>query len=163
MIKEPKRYLRGFDVITPRGHQKKNTSALAGLRPLRLKNLAQKSRFKKNIKQSSKKQKSIRKILFFGIKNAPIPIVAVLMAFNVTIGQWLILGYAVYSLIFKRESHEVFVVAAIVLISIPIFQALGFVNFSSNAAIYVLELLVVGTVLSVRHSFGNYTEHDPNE
>jgi hypothetical protein len=62
-------------------------------------------------------------------------------AYSSSIGQWLVLAYAVVVLVTRRSSRLSFGVALFLLITIPFFQALG-----QSGAIYTYELLVVGTI-----------------
>jgi hypothetical protein len=67
-------------------------------------------------------------------------------AYSSSIGQWLVLAYAVVVLVTRRSSRLSFGVALFLLITIPFFQALGQSGIAENAAIYTYELLVVGTI-----------------
>jgi hypothetical protein len=69
---------------------------------------------------------------------------------NTTFGQLIILVYAVIVIIFRRNTSALsFGLALLILISVPIFSAIGQSAISENAAIYVYELLVVGTIQAI--------------
>ena len=72
--------------------------------------------------------------------------VALVSTYSTTIGQWLILAYAVFVITTRRDSRLSFGIALFLLIAIPIFQLLGQSGVANNIAIYVYELLVVGVV-----------------
>ncbi len=67
-------------------------------------------------------------------------------AYLSTAGQILILIYGIWVLIWKVDSRKPFAAALFFLILIPVFQILKLSLFSSNAAIYAYELLVVGVI-----------------
>jgi hypothetical protein len=75
-----------------------------------------------------------------------ITIGALVAAFNSTAGQILVGLYAGYVLIRRPGSRLTFAIALFILLTIPLFQALGRGGIAENAAIYVYELLVIGTI-----------------
>jgi|GEM_PF-5281070 len=78
-----------------------------------------------------------------------IGIVALAMAYNATIGQWLVGIYAVAALVLRVDSQQPFIGALILLVAIPVFQVIGLTGVSQNAAIYAYELLVVGVIVAI--------------
>lgn len=74
---------------------------------------------------------------------------ALVAAANSTFGQLLVLGYALVVVIQRRPSQLSFGLALIILISVPLFQGIGQPGIAENAAIYVYELLVVGTISAI--------------
>ncbi len=77
-------------------------------------------------------------------------IVALAAAASATIGQWLVAAYAVYAVLIRRQSSSLtFGLALIILVAIPVFQLLGQSGIAENAAIYVYELLVIGTIQAI--------------
>ena len=74
-------------------------------------------------------------------------IVALVAAANSRIGQLCVLVYAIGVLVVRRQPSSLsFGLALIVLVAIPVFQAIGQAGIAENAAVYVYELLVVGTI-----------------
>jgi hypothetical protein len=84
---------------------------------------------------------------------------ALVMAFNGYYGQYIIVAYGLViilpklwpfsygkmeNLIDSLSSQQVFIIAILILGSIPLFTILGKGVIAQNAAIYVFELLVVG-------------------
>jgi hypothetical protein len=83
---------------------------------------------------------------------AQYPLIALLSlgaAASSTFGQAVILGYALAVLIRRKPSRLSFGLALILLITIPLFQGIGQPSIAENAAIYVYELLVVGTISAI--------------
>jgi hypothetical protein len=79
-----------------------------------------------------------------------IAIVALAAAASATVGQILILVYAVAVVLVRRQpSRLTFGLALVILLAIPVFQILGQAGIAENAAIYVYELLVVGTISAI--------------
>lgn len=75
---------------------------------------------------------------------------ALVASVNAMFGQSAILAYAVIVLVLRRKPSSLsFVLALIILISIPIFTLIGQPTIAENAAIYVYELLVVGTIQAI--------------
>jgi hypothetical protein len=72
--------------------------------------------------------------------------VALAAAFNAAIGQLFVAAFALYVLIRRPDTRLIFGVALFVLLTIPLFEALGRSGIAENAAIYVYELLVIGTI-----------------
>lgn len=71
---------------------------------------------------------------------------AMAMAFSSTAGQVLIGLYGLVVLGKKLDSRGPFIIALVMLITIPIFQLISLSGFSENAAIYAYELMVIGVV-----------------
>jgi len=76
-------------------------------------------------------------------------VVALVAAASTTVGQLFILAFALYSLVLRRESQKTFVIALLLLISIPVFQLLNQTGVADNVAIYTYELLVFGTLQAI--------------
>jgi hypothetical protein len=76
-------------------------------------------------------------------------LIALVAAASTTFGQALVFVYAVIVVARRRTSTTTFGLALIILVAIPIFQALGQATIAENAAIYVYELLVVGTIQAI--------------
>lgn len=74
---------------------------------------------------------------------------ALAAAFNSTAGQIMVLIYGLFSLWRRLPARLSFGAALFVLLTIPLFQALGRSGIAENAAIYVYELLVIGTISAV--------------
>lgn len=72
--------------------------------------------------------------------------IAVAGAYSTSIGQWFVLAYAVYVLATRQDSRLSFGIALFVLVSVPFFQVLNQPGVANNMAVYVYELLVVGTI-----------------
>jgi hypothetical protein len=75
--------------------------------------------------------------------------VALGAAYTTSIGQWFVLAYGVIALIRRLDSRYSFGAALFALICVPLFSVLGQSGISANIAVYVYELLVVGTVQAV--------------
>ncbi len=75
--------------------------------------------------------------------------VALVSAGNSTIGQYFVLAFAIYVLVRRKNSQTTFMVALLLLISIPFFQLLRQTGVADNMAIYTYELLVVGTIQAI--------------
>lgn len=67
-------------------------------------------------------------------------------AYSSTVGQALIVMYALYVISRRRSSRLTFSITLFMLITIPFFQAINQTGIAANAAIYTYELLVVGTI-----------------
>jgi hypothetical protein len=78
-----------------------------------------------------------------------VAVVALAAAANADLGQLLVLIYGVVIVGWRLPSKQVFVLALVLLVSVPIFQVLSLPGISENAAIYVYELLVVGTIRAI--------------
>ncbi len=76
-------------------------------------------------------------------------IVALVAAGNSTLGQYFVLAYALYAILRRSNSQRTFLLALLLLISVPIFQILGQTGIADNMAIYTYELLVIGTVQAI--------------
>lgn len=74
---------------------------------------------------------------------------ALIAANNTTLGQWMVLAYAVYAIVRGLRSQISFGAALFLLVAIPVFQLLGQDGVAQNVAIYVYELLVIGTVQAI--------------
>ncbi len=76
--------------------------------------------------------------------------VALVAAINTTIGQLIVLAYAVAVVfIWRQPSRLTFALAFIILLSVGLFQIINQPDIAENAAIYVYELLVVGTISAI--------------
>ncbi|HUC20363.1 MAG TPA: hypothetical protein VMR98_02630 [Candidatus Polarisedimenticolaceae bacterium] len=78
-----------------------------------------------------------------------IMVVALVMAYSASIGQWVVLAYAIVVLLFRIDSRQPFAGALILLVAIPTFQLIGLSYISENIAIYAYELLVVGVIRAI--------------
>lgn len=77
-------------------------------------------------------------------------IVALIAGSSLTIGQAIIGIYFVLAVIFRKiDSRVSFIMTLVLLICIPLFDLIGQNIFSSYAAIYTFELLLIGLVQSV--------------
>jgi hypothetical protein len=65
-------------------------------------------------------------------------------AYSSTIGQWLVLSFVIIAIITKRRSQLTFGTSLFLLVTLPLFQAIGQSGIMQNVAIYVYELLVFG-------------------
>ncbi|HEY6736659.1 MAG TPA: hypothetical protein VI322_02990 [Candidatus Saccharimonadia bacterium] len=74
---------------------------------------------------------------------------ALAAAFNSTAGQLLVVMYAVVALWRRWPAALSFGAALFVLLTIPLFQLLDRAIIAQNAATYVYELLVIGTISAV--------------
>jgi hypothetical protein len=72
--------------------------------------------------------------------------VALGAAYTAVFGQWVVLGYAVIAFALRRPSRLSFGLALFILTTVPLFSVLGQPGIAQNAAIYVYELLLFGTV-----------------
>ena len=69
---------------------------------------------------------------------------------NTTFGQSLVAAYAVVVIFLRRRPSALsFGIALLLLISIPIFTLISQPTIAENIAIYVYELLVVGTIQAI--------------
>lgn len=76
--------------------------------------------------------------------------VALGAAASSTFGQAILLAYAVVVLAVKRQPSQLsFGLALILLLAVPLFQLIGQPAIAENAAIYVYELLVIGTIAAI--------------
>jgi hypothetical protein len=89
---------------------------------------------------------SLRAQLSFLVQTIIIAILAIVGAYSTSVGQWFVLLYAVFVLVLRRDSRLTFGIALFILITVPIFQLLGQDGVANNMAVYVYELLVIGTV-----------------
>lgn len=67
-------------------------------------------------------------------------------AYSVEVGQYFVLAYAIYAIFLKRDSKLTFSIALFLLITIIFFQIFNQPAISNNIAVYVFELLVIGTI-----------------
>ena len=80
------------------------------------------------------------------LQYAALAVIAVASAYSTAIGQWFVLVYALYALLTRQDSRVSFGIALFVLVSVPFFQVINQPGVANNMAVYVYELLVVGTV-----------------
>ena len=98
-------------------------------------------------------------IIFQIVQYIAVTAAALIMAFNGNYGQYLIAAYGLLIILPKLwpfgygrlqetvdnlGSQQVFTIALLILVSIPIFTLLGANVIASNAAVYVFELLIIG-------------------
>lgn len=81
--------------------------------------------------------------------------IALIASNNTTLGQYLILAYAILSLVLRKSSRITFGIALFLLVAIPVFQALNQPGVAQNIAVYVYELLVVGTIQAIIELYKN--------
>ena len=75
--------------------------------------------------------------------------IALIAAYSATAGQVLVLLFGIFALVRRLDSRYAFGAALFLLVTIPLFSAIGQSGIAQNAAIYVYELLVVGTIMAV--------------
>jgi hypothetical protein len=75
-----------------------------------------------------------------------ITFIAVGAAYSTEVGQWFILAFALYTIFIAKDSKLNFGVALFLLITIPFFLATKQNGIAENVAVYVFELLVIGTL-----------------
>jgi len=80
-------------------------------------------------------------------------VLALVMAFSATAGQVLVGLYGLVVLVRRLDSRGPFILALIMLITIPIFQIINLSGFSENAAIYAYELMVIGVVEAITETW----------
>lgn len=78
-----------------------------------------------------------------------IAVAALAAAYSATAGQVLVAAYAVVALGWIRRSRATFAVALFLVVTIPLFEAIGQSGIAQNAATYVYELLVIGTIQAI--------------
>jgi hypothetical protein len=89
---------------------------------------------------------SLRTGLLSLIQYVLIALIAIAGAYSVSIGQWFVLVFAIYVLVRRQHSSLTFGIALFILVTVPIFQLLNQGGVANNLAVYVYELLVVGTI-----------------
>lgn len=105
--------------------------------------------------------KHVAYLIFQVIQYIVITAAALIMAFNGYYGQYVVGIYGLVILLPKLwpfsygpledlvdslGSQQVFVIALLILVSIPIFTLLGKSVIAQNAAVYVFELLAIGVI-----------------
>ena len=108
-----------------------------------------------------RRAKTLFDLIFQIVQYVSVTAAALIMAFNGNYGQYIIAGYGLLIILPKLwpfsygpleeavenlGSSQVFTVALLILVSIPIFTLIGKDTIAQNAAIYVFELLVVGVI-----------------
>jgi len=78
-----------------------------------------------------------------------IAVITIVAVYSTSIGQWLVVAYAIYALVRRIDSKSTFIAALVLLAGIPLFQILNQPGVSENIAIYTYELLVVGTLQAI--------------
>ncbi len=95
-----------------------------------------------------KKRSKFRK--FLSLAQYPLSAIVLGVAiYSTTVGQWIILAYAIYAIVKGVKSQNTFVAALILLIAIPLFQLLNQPGVAEVIAMYAYELLVVGTLQAI--------------
>ncbi len=92
---------------------------------------------------------SIRASISIVIQYVIIAAIAVASAYSTDIGQWFVLALAVYVLATRQDSRLTYGIALFILISVPFFQLINQPGVANNMAVYVFELLVLGTIQSL--------------
>lgn len=92
---------------------------------------------------------SIRASLSIVIQYILIAIIGVAAAYSTDIGQWFVLALAVYVFVTRQDSRLTYGIALFILISVPFFQIINQPGVANNMAVYVFELLVLGTLQSL--------------
>jgi hypothetical protein len=82
-----------------------------------------------------------------------ITVITIISAYSTDLGQLFILIFAVYSIVFRKDSKTTFAIALFLLITIPFFQVINQEGIAENFAIYVFNLLVLGTFQSILEIF----------
>lgn len=98
--------------------------------------------------QPHTKASKFRKLLAL-LQYPIVAILALVAVYSVTIGQWLVVAYAVYVLIRRVDSRSTFIGALLLLIAVPVFQLLNQPGVAEHIAVYTYELLVVGTLQAI--------------
>ncbi len=96
------------------------------------------------------KRFSLRASVSIVVQYVLIAAIAVLAAYSTNIGQWFVLALAIYVFVTKQDSRLTYGIALFVLASVPFFQILNQTGVANNMAVYVFELLVLGTLQSLR-------------
>lgn len=99
-------------------------------------------------KKLSRKRR-IASLLLEGVQYPFIAAAAVTAAYSSMIGQWFVLAYIVYAIVLRKKSKQTFVLALVMLLTVPLFQIIGQSNISENTAIYTYELLAFGTLQAI--------------
>lgn len=76
-------------------------------------------------------------------------IIGVAVIYDGVLGQMMIGTFGAVSLLFRVPSKQAFGAALFILITVPLFIALHRQGIADTLAVYVFELLVVGTVLAI--------------
>jgi hypothetical protein len=98
------------------------------------------------LKEQKKRRFRLPKFIVSFFQYVFITFIAVGAAYTVEVGQWFILAFALYTLFIARDSKLTFGVAVFLIVTIPFFQLTKQVGIAENAAVYVFELLVIGTL-----------------
>lgn len=89
---------------------------------------------------------SIRASLSLVVQYVITAAIAVVAAYSISIGQWFVLALAIYVLITRQDSRVTYGIGLFILISVPFFQLINLPAVSNNMAVYVFELLLLGTI-----------------
>lgn len=92
---------------------------------------------------------SIRASLSIVVQYVLIAAIGVVAAYSTDIGQWFVLALAVYVFITRQDSRLTYGIALFILITVPFFQIINQPGVANNMAVYVFELLVLGTLQSL--------------
>jgi len=118
--------------------------------------------------------KRLAKILLQVVQYTLITAAALIMAFNGDYGQYVVAAYGLAVLLPKFwpfgygklrhfvasfDSQQVFVIALLILVTIPIFTLLGKTVIAENAAVYVFELLAIGVATAVIELWKDKEKH----
>lgn len=75
-----------------------------------------------------------------------IAFIAIVGAYSSVLGQYFVIAFAAYVLLFKKDSNLTFTIALFLLATIPFFQVLNQPGIAENMAVYVFELFFVGVI-----------------
>lgn len=92
---------------------------------------------------------SIRASISIVVQYILIAAIGIASAYSTDIGQWFVLALAVYVIATRQDSRLTYGIALFIMISVPFFQLLNQPGVANNMAVYVFELLVLGTVQSL--------------
>lgn len=92
---------------------------------------------------------SIRASISIVIQYVLIAAIGIAAAYSTNIGQWFVLALAIYVIATRQDSRLTYGIALFILISVPFFQIINQPGVANNMAVYVFELLVLGTVQSL--------------
>ena len=95
------------------------------------------------------RQFSIRASLSIVVQYILIAAIGVAAAYSTDIGQWFVLALAIYVFITRQDSRLTYGIALFILLTVPFFQILNQPGVANNMAVYVFELLVLGTLQSL--------------
>jgi uncharacterized membrane protein len=93
--------------------------------------------------------KPIARRFLTALQYGAIALASLLAAGSQTAGQIMVLLFGIVVIWRKLGSRPVFILALFLLVAIPLFQILQQPVISENLAVYVFELLVIGTIIAL--------------